>query len=89
MYQKGNAQRIREECDFIKYCKENAKRLLEPYWHVIITNLAQTKDDIKAIYKLSKPYHKYDLIEAARKIEHAIKKNKPHTCKYIKEQLWN
>ena len=49
----------------------------------MITNLAPTKDGVKAIHELSKPYPKYDKSETDRKIKHAVKENKPHTCKYI------
>lgn len=86
-FQTGETNRIIEKCDFIKYCKENAKELTEPYWHAMITNLAPTKDGIKAIYELSKPYPKYDKTETDRKIQHAVNENKPHTCKYIQEHL--
>mgnify|MGYP000772044878 FL=1 len=82
-FQTGETNRIIEKCDFIKYCKENAKELPEPYWHAMITNLAPTKDGIKAIYELSKPYPKYDKTETDRKIQHAVKENKPHTLSLI------
>ena len=85
--QTGETKRIIEKCDFIKYCKENAENLSEPYWHAMITNLAPTKDGVKAIHELSKPYPKYDKSETDRKIKHAVKENKPHTCKYIQEHL--
>lgn len=86
-FQNGETNRIIEKCDFIKYCKENAKNLPEPYWHTMITNLVPTKDGVKVIHKLSKPYLKYDKTETDRKIEHAVKENKPHACKYIQEHL--
>lgn len=85
--QNGETSRIIEKCEFIKYCNENAKNLPEPYWHAMITNLAPTKDAVKAIHELSKPYPKYDKSETDRKIKHAVKENKPHTCKYIQEHL--
>lgn len=85
--QTGETSRIIEKCDFIKYCKENAENLPEPYWHVMITNLTPTKDGVKAIHELSKPYPKYNKSETDRKIKHAVKENKPHTCKYIQEHL--
>ena len=85
--QKGNTQRILEKCEFIRYCKENAENLPEPYWHAMITNLARTKDGIKVVHELSKPYPKYDKIETDRKFQRAVKENKPHTCKYIQDHL--
>ncbi len=85
--QRGDAKRIIEKCDFIKYCKENAKNLPEPYWHVMVTNLAPTKDGMKLVHELSRPYPKYNKSETDRKIRRAISENKPHTCQYIHEHL--
>ncbi len=86
-YQRSDAKRIIEKCDFIKYCKENAKNLPEPYWHVMVTNLASTKDGMKLVHELSRPYPKYSRSETDRKIRRAISENKPHTCQYIHEHL--
>ena len=83
----GDAKRIIEKCDFIRYCKENAKNLPEPYWHVMVTNLAPTKDGKKLVHELSQPYPKYNKSETDRKIRRAISENKPHTCQYIHEHL--
>lgn len=84
---KGDAHRILEKCDFIRYCKENAEDLPEPYWHAMITNLAQVNGGAELIHELSMPYPKYDANETASKIERAIAENKPHTCEYIKDHL--
>lgn len=85
--QRGDAKRIIEKCDFIRYCKENAKNLPEPYWHVMVTNLAPTKDGTKLVHELSRPYPKYNKSETERKIRRAISENKPHTCRYIHDHL--
>lgn len=86
-FQRGDAKRIIEKCDFIRYCKDNAKTLPEPYWHVMVTNLAPTKDGKKLVHELSRPYPKYNKAETDRKIRRAISENKPHTCQYIHEHL--
>ena len=86
-YQQGKANRIIEKCEFINYCKENAKNLSEPYWHVMITNLAPAEDGAKMVHELSKSYPKYNKTETNRKMGRAIKENKPHTCSYIHEHL--
>lgn len=85
--QRGDAKRIIEKCDFIRYCKDNAKTLPEPYWHVMITNLAATEDGTKLVHELSRPYPKYNKAETDRKIKRAISENKPHTCRYIHDHL--
>ena len=85
--QRGDAKRIIEKCNFIRYCKDNAKTLPEPYWHVMVTNLAPTKDGTKLVHELSRPYPKYNKSETERKIRRAISENKPHTCRYIHDHL--
>lgn len=85
--QRGDAQRIIEKCDFISYCKDNAKALPEPYWHAMITNLVLTAGGSQLVHELSQPYPKYSRSETEGKIRRAISENKPHTCKYIHEHL--
>lgn len=85
--QRGDAQRILEKCDFIRYCKDNAKILPEPYWHAMITNLVPTVGGPQLVHELSQPYPKYSKSETEEKIRRAISENKPHTCKYIQEHL--
>lgn len=84
---KGDAHRVLEKCDFIRYCKENAKSLPKPYWHVMITNLAQVKGGEELIHDLSRPYPKYNVGETDKKLQRAISENKPRTCEYIREHL--
>ena len=83
----GDPNRVIENCDFIGYCKNNAKHLPEPYWYAMITNLALTKNGSAIIHELSKPYPKYSTLETDNKINRSIKEKKPHTCQYIHENL--
>lgn len=83
----GDSEKIIEKCAFIKYCKEHASELPEPYWHAMITNLCLTKNGAEKIHELSKPYAKYSETETNEKIKRAIRENKPHTCEYIKNSL--
>ncbi len=80
-------EKVVEKCEFIKYCKDNAEHLPEPLWHAMITNLAPLKDSKSAIHEFSRVYPKYNFDETDRKIQRAIQENKPHTCKYIRENL--
>lgn len=85
--QKGDAQRIFEKCSFIRYCKEQATKLPEPYWYAMISNLAQLKNGAELIHEFSKPYPKYNAHETDKKIQRARMENKPHTCEYIRDHL--
>lgn len=76
-----------ENCEFLKYCVDNAADLPEPMWHAMITNLAPIKGSSRFIHEFSKSYPKYNFDETERKIQRAITENKPHTCEYIRENL--
>lgn len=76
-----------QKCTFIKYCKDNAKILPEPLWHAMITNMASLKNGAEIIHEFSKPYPNYSKSETDEKIHHALREDKPHTCRYIKDAL--
>jgi putative DNA primase/helicase len=74
-------------CNFIKYCKRNAKSLPEPHWYAMITNLAEFTGGEAMIHKLSKPYPNYSFEETQVKIEHYRNSGtKPMTCRAISER---
>lgn len=83
----GSGERILEKCVFMQYCRDFATTLPEPYWHVLITNMALAKDGKELCHRLSKPYPSYNQLETERKINRAISEHKPHTCEYIKNSL--
>lgn len=73
-------------CDFIKYCIENRKTLIEPFWHAMITILSVFKGGIAKIHEYSKNYPNYSESETNRKIASFFKsETRPMTCKYINE----
>lgn len=74
-------------CDFIRYCKENAKDLKEPLWHGMITNLSLFKGGEFRIHSYSKDYIGYSKEETSRKISNFLKSGAgPMTCKTIEER---
>ena len=83
----GAADRILEKCAFVRHCRDNAAALPEPWWHVMVTNIALAKNGAQAVHKLSSAYPKYNKAETDEKIRRAVKEQKPHTCRYIREQL--
>lgn len=77
---------VGRQCQFIQHCKRNAKKLSEPDWYAMITNLAVFVGGEAAIHKLSKPYPKYDYKTTQSKIDHFHKSGtKPMTCRKIAE----
>ena len=76
-----------ENCEFLKYCVDNAVDLPEPLWHAMVTNVAPLPKGRNSVHQFSKSYPRYSFDETERKIQRAIAENKPHTCEYIKENL--
>lgn len=83
----GSSDELIEKCEFIKYCRDNAKTLPEPLWHAMIGNLALTADGKDAVHRLSSPYPGYTFEETESKIIRAVKEDKPTTCEYIRSKL--
>ncbi len=76
-----------ENCEFLKYCVDNAVDLPEPMWHAMVSNIAPLPKGRDSVHQFSKSYPRYSFYETERKIQRAIAENKPHTCEYIKENL--
>ena len=79
------------ECDFIRYCMENAEDLIEPLWFSMISNLLPFQGGREKIHELSRPYKKgrlqYSAEATDKKIQYALKTSYgPRTCQYISLQ---
>ena len=78
---------VESSCDFIKYCKDNAKSLPEPLWHAMISNLLPFCGGIEKIHELSRPYPGYSERETCQKIDNVLKSGTgPMTCETIQER---
>lgn len=71
------------DCNFLKFCKENAATLSEPMWHSMVTQLAMIDGADALIHELSLPYPGYSYRETQKKIENARKFGIPQSCEYI------
>ena len=71
------------DCNFLKYCRDNAAILSEPMWYSMVTELAMIKGGEFLIHELSKPYPQYSYTETQKKIENARKFGFPQSCEYI------
>lgn len=83
----GNAQRIIDNCAFMRYCRDEATVLSEPNWHAMISNIALTADGNDAVHALSEPYLGYSHEETEYKFRRAVQQKKPVSCRYICEKL--
>jgi len=78
---------VGHKCEFIKYCKKNAKTLPEPLWYAMITNLSVLENGEAAVHSISKPYPDYSFEQTQRKIENFYKSGtRPMTCRTIAEK---
>lgn len=78
---------VLHECDFIKFCKENAATLAEHDWYAMISNLAVFEGGNKVIHEYSLPYPGYSESVTNKKINHFLESGtKPMTCAVISEK---
>ncbi len=78
---------ITRECDFIRYCKDNAASLPEPLWYAMMTELALLEGGVEMIHEYSKPYKDYNPVSTQKKINHFLDSGtRPMTCKAIAEK---
>ena len=73
------------ECEFIKYCRDNAATLSEHDWYAMITELSVFEGGVELIHEYSKPYKDYDPVETQKKmcIRDSIKSEQPYNGKYV------
>ena len=77
---------VGKRCDFIRYCRDNAKTLPENLWYAMITNLAVFEGGDAEIHAFSRAYPKYSRAETEGKIAHFLSGGtKPMTCAKIAE----
>lgn len=75
------------DCEFMRHCEKDKETLLEPEWLAMISILAREAGGPQLVHELSKGHPKYSSKETEKKIAHALKAG-PHTCKRIKEELY-
>lgn len=78
---------LTHECEFIKYCRDNAATLSEHDWYAMITELSVFEGGEELIHEYSKPYKDYDPVETQKKVNHFLESGtRPMTCATIREK---
>ena len=73
-----------QECEFLQYCRDNARTLSEPLWYAMLSNLSRFGDEGRMLsHQLSKPYPGYSVAETDKKLNHAFTASGPMTCNEI------
>jgi len=80
---------ILQECEFIRWCRDNQPEVSEPLWYAMISNLAVHENGREIIHRFSCLHPKYSEKETDYKIKHALRDTRPHTCTYIQMQGFN
>jgi len=63
-----------EKCEFIKWCRKYPKKVSEPLWFAMITNLAQLEGGEELIHEISLlDEHRYDHQQTQRLIERILR----------------
>ena len=74
---------------FIQHCFENASSIDEPTWYVLACQFAQFQDGRDLFHKWSaEDSRRYDPGSTDRKYNQAIRTKKPHSCEYIRNNVW-
>ena len=73
-------EKLFDNCNFIKHCKDDAKTLSEPEWVSMIAICVFAPGGVEAAHKLSAPYAKYNHRATDKKISAALKLRGPVRC---------
>lgn len=77
------AQRLLD-CEFVRWCQENAESVSEPLWYCLVSNLVRVKGGYTFAHEISRPYSKYTREETDNKIHQAMDRTDPMTCLSIR-----
>jgi len=79
-----DASAILDRCAFIRHCRDDADRLPEPEWYVLLTIMARTDGGTEICHDMSQSHPRYSVQETAKKICHAMEDTGPATCARIR-----
>ena len=78
-----------QECEFLQYCRDNARTLSEPLWYAMLSNLSRFGDEGRQLaHQLSKTYSGYSVAETDKKLDHAFTASGPMTCNEIANKVF-
>lgn len=73
---------ILEQCDFIKWCKNNQAQVSEPQWMALLSIIGRVTDGANLAHQYSKGHPQYDSQATEEKLAHALEYG-PRTCSSI------
>jgi hypothetical protein len=75
------------ECAWLRHCRDDADSLAEPEWHAMLSITGRCEDGVRRAHEWSAPYPRYDPVETAQKLAHALSGAGPRTCAAISADL--
>ncbi|MGE0087745.1 MAG: hypothetical protein AB7S75_25315 [Desulfococcaceae bacterium] len=82
-YPPADFDQIANLCPFIAHCRDDAARLSEPDWYILLTISARCTDGRRLSHKLSAPYPHYTWKETEAKISRALNCTGPYRCQTV------
>lgn len=79
---------ILNECEFLKWCRDNQEQVKEPQWYAMLSIVAHLKDGEKLCHQFSENHPGYSHQETSEKIDQALTCAGPRTCENI-NSLWD
>ena len=86
-YQRTTGERAFNECDFLKWCRENPKEVNEPEWYAAASIVGRFEDGRAKFQAMSKGHPDYNATDADDKLDQALGSAGPRTCQGI-QAIW-
>lgn len=75
-------------CAWIRWHWDSPGEVTEPEWHALACQFAQLRHGRELFHRFSaRDPVRYNASDTDAKFDHALEKNAPHTCEYIRENL--
>lgn len=87
-YGKPDKDYILNQCEFLKFAKDNHADFEEPLWYASLGVTAFLQDDFETAHLYSKDHAGYDFDSTQKKLEYSLSATGPRSCENIND-LWD
>jgi P4 family phage/plasmid primase-like protien len=82
-YPKPDTQAVCDGCAFLKHCKTNPQKVVEPQWYAMLSITSRLDNGRDLSHEYSQGHPGYNHYETEHKIDQALNASGPRTCKNI------
>lgn len=86
-FPKPDSEYVMQECDFLKWCKENPNEVSEENWYKMLSIVTRLEDGRLLAHEYSKGHKDYTEWDCERKADQALDSSGPRTCSNIGESF--